>query len=448
MPQRRNNRRRKAKPGPIKDVGRAVGKVVDPLLKIPGMVTSAFGPQFSKQLASTMVKAAVPAIAGMVSSGIGAIVSRKALPAAYATSTKNSGARQRTDRNGNSTVTHMEYLGEIGVRTPNLFDLQYQYGINPGNQALFPWLSQIAARFETYRFTKLRFVYVETCGTTTAGNVMMASDSDASDPPPVSAQQMMAYKGAIQTPPYSGAVYAITGGDLHRLKTNYILTGVPPPNTDIKTYDIGNFFLAVNAPAATGSLGRLYVEYTVQLFTPQVLNDAPSVSFSNAFTVPGSGGTTDVINDPDIAGNIPLYFIEQTSTPGTYDVYLPITGTYTLTFYVGCTGSTTYTYDITPMQGDTDLFKVWSPQADTSNQIFEIMQFETTQGDVPALTIACTAQTGAGNPQMAGTMYATILPTSSSIVVKEFAAGTEPVHPTASSDPRNRFGRRPVGNVF
>ena len=60
-------------------------------------------------------------------------------------------------------VRHKEYLGEINGSTS--FTVQQSYNLNPGLSATFPWLAQIASRFQEYRLKGAVFHYVPTSGT-------------------------------------------------------------------------------------------------------------------------------------------------------------------------------------------------------------------------------------------------------------------------------------------
>ena len=55
-----------------------------------------------------------------------------------------------------------------------------KYPCNPGLAAVFPWLSQIAQRWDQYRFHKLVFHYLTRASTATVGSVILAPDYDAS----------------------------------------------------------------------------------------------------------------------------------------------------------------------------------------------------------------------------------------------------------------------------
>jgi hypothetical protein len=442
MPQRRNNRRRK--PGPLKNIAREAGKIVSPILSIPKQITSAFAPAFSKGVVKQLVNAAIPAVTAAV---MGAAVGggRKAIPAAYVSTQTTRGPRQVSAPNGNMKITHSEYIGDVGVRTPNEFDLQYQFGLNPGNVALFPWLSQVASRFDTFRFKSLRFRYETVCGTGTPGVVMMAIDTDASDDPPTQSQQMLAYKGAVESVVYAPSQLNSGKAELTRLKTNYVLTGLPPPNTDIKTYDVGNFYLAVIAPGSTNTLGRLHVDYTVELMTPQIVLDPPSASITNVLATTAGSADVDCLQGAKVQGNMPVYLIKVTDSPPTYHLYVALSGSYQLSMWMKANDTVGFDSTINVLQGPTDLFDQWSPVADSNYQDFQILYFQNPQSDAPVAQLSLLASTP--NVTLINLLIS-IIPMSSSVQYKQPVIGQDFVSPPGAQDPRKRFGRAPVGNIF
>jgi len=165
------------------------------------------------------------------------------------------------------SVRHREYLGEI-TSTGTGFT-NFQFPCNPGQAATFPWLSVLAANYEFYRFKNLKFCFETEASTATAGSVMLAIDYDASDAAPVSKTELMSYLGAVRTPPYEEADFTADSKDLKKIVNNHVVRlGAVPANTDIKSYDVGTFNIAISGIAA-GVVGELYVEYECELETPQ-----------------------------------------------------------------------------------------------------------------------------------------------------------------------------------
>jgi hypothetical protein len=171
--------------------------------------------------------------------------------------------------NGNTTViTHREFIADVaGVTTFGALE----FAINPGLEASFPWLSTVANRFESYTFRKLTFVYETTKSASTNGSVMGVVDFDASEDPPTTKATMMAFSGATRSAVWQEFKYSSTGSNLHKFaRERYTRSADLASNLDIKTYDVGNFILGAAGCADTSAVGELYVEYTVELKTPQI----------------------------------------------------------------------------------------------------------------------------------------------------------------------------------
>lgn len=193
-----------------------------------------------------------------------------------------------TSIGGDIVVTNKEYM--FDVTSANAGYLISNFNVNPGLSGTFPWLSAIANRFESYLFSDLRFIYEPICPTTVPGSVMMAVDYDASDSPPTNKVSIMSYKGATRTAPWDRNDYNARTIDLRKFGVQRYVRSAAVTG-DIKTYDVGNFFVATqNTPATPTTLGELYVQYTVRLYTPQVNTGA--LSFNSPTTEAASQWST------------------------------------------------------------------------------------------------------------------------------------------------------------
>lgn len=168
---------------------------------------------------------------------------------------------------GSVRIRHREYIRDIAAANANFAVASIP--INPGILETFPWLHSIALSYESYLFNSLSFEF-ETSGVTTdRGTILMAIDFDAADSPPVTKQDMMAMNGATRSSVWSHQTCTASIKDLRKFGVQrYVRNLAPLVNQDIKTYDVGNFFIATQG---TGNLtcGELYVTYDITLHTPQ-----------------------------------------------------------------------------------------------------------------------------------------------------------------------------------
>jgi coat protein with S domain len=226
-------------------------------------------------------------------------------PAARSIRTVNNKPRMR--QSGDTfTVTHREFIKDVSAASAG-FNLSTS-AINPGLASSFPWLSQIASRFESYIFDRLDFIYQPICNTTTPGSVMMAVDFDALDLPPADKVVFMANQNAVRCSPWDNVRYSSKPKNLHKFGIQrYVRTTAQPDKSDVKTYDVGNFLVgSTNTPAAPTTLGELYVEYTVRFFTPQIQTSIPVTRDSNT-TQYGSFSVAKIGNDAAVALKSVIY---------------------------------------------------------------------------------------------------------------------------------------------
>lgn len=246
----------------------------------------------------------------------------------------------KTRPNGDAIIRHREFVADItaGLGNPTAFDVT-PYAINPGQALTFPWLSKVAANYESYQFDSLKFCYETEAPTSLGGTMVMTVDYDASDDAPVSKQQAMTYRSAVRSAPWNPSEHVSLMEDLRKSKTNFVRPGAQPPNTDIKTYDVGNLFLisqGITTPSA--AMGELYVEYTVRLMTP-AYNIVPPLVVGGIVI---SGGTVTAVNPmgslPTVDAQSYGFTIDNKST-----IHLNVPGTHLLTVNISGTDITNFT---------------------------------------------------------------------------------------------------------
>lgn len=240
-----------------------------------------------------------------------------------------------------------EYIGEVVIANTPGFNVT-AYAVNPGQVATFPWLSTIASRFEKYQFDFLEFYFKrevsEFATAGTIGKVIMSFDTDASDPPPSGKQQMEAQDPHVDGMPCENQRLVIPPRMLKKFNdAHFVRPGVLPINADIKTYDIGNLFIATQGITADDgfAVGELHVRYRGRLMIPvleSVVHNAPPNNNISQFEDSGdeqdvpSGVETkiqfnsSVINGLGIGTNVPTDTFTLPS--GNYLVWVTIQASY------------------------------------------------------------------------------------------------------------------------
>lgn len=236
--------------------------------------------------------------------------------APVAISTRRTGASARIVPRGTGvTISHRTFLGPVTnflAYTPTV------YSTNPGLASTFPWLSKIACRYDKYRFTRLRFEYRSVASTSTAGVAMMSFDYNALDGPPSSKLvQSQTIPNAENNVWVNNDLVVPTDGTWRFVRQGTI------PNSDLKTYDLGNMVLSTMYGSGTVT-GELYVEYTVELEKPSEPEAAASRLTSQSVnpTIPFNGATVT---------GVPAYTFTTTSlrmeVGGVYLCTLMVDGT-------------------------------------------------------------------------------------------------------------------------
>jgi hypothetical protein len=131
-------------------------------------------------------------------------------------------------------------------------------------------LEKYAALYEKYLFEELRFEYVPSIGSGTAGSIVLAYDKDINDPtPPPNEQgvrQFTSFEGSVD-----GNVWTrhVCKAKLTQPDSGYYTN---PIGEDRLSYQ-GQFYIAQTVATgltAATTIGRLYIHYKCHFFTPQL----------------------------------------------------------------------------------------------------------------------------------------------------------------------------------
>lgn len=196
------------------------------------------------------------------------------LPVVKTTVRRTSRPNIQSRANGDILVRHRElYMDVIGV-TSYPGTILPGGRINPGRQTMFPWLSRVAQNYESFRFNKLAFTFESASSYVMGGTFAMAIEYDTRDDPPESKVQLLAYRGSVRCNPAVSCTMTAASEDLGKRKSYFVAESIPV-GADPALYDVGLLYQFIGGTATNSPIGELYVEYEVQLLTPQL--NRPSV---------------------------------------------------------------------------------------------------------------------------------------------------------------------------
>jgi len=181
--------------------------------------------------------------------------------------TRNPVIQQRTSRG--VRIVHREFLqtvsGSTGFSTLTI-------PVNPGLPDTFPWLAPQAAQWEQYRFNRLSFEYITRAPTTSTGSVILAPDYDAVDQAPNSEIVLTTFQDAVENSTWQSITSHLDVSAMHSLGPKKFVRTGPVFGSDIKTYDVANFYLGTTGQANTDPIGKLWIDYDIEFFVPQSAN--------------------------------------------------------------------------------------------------------------------------------------------------------------------------------
>lgn len=207
--------------------------------------------------------------------------------------------------------------------------------LNPMNANLFPWLLAISTSFEKYRFRRLRLTYVPVCGTNFVGRVGLFYDKDSQDNGPFTRQDFSSFATSVDTPVWDGvSLDAPIDGQFRFLNDT---SGV-----DRKLFDNGRFGWVTYACGNGDADGDLYLEYEIELSTPQPSLGTVSTTVNpngNALVLNSVGDGPTYVNSYTFSGATLASTFTYQLAPGTYKALFQITGTNLTSGGASVTGS-------------------------------------------------------------------------------------------------------------
>lgn len=188
-------------------------------------------------------------------------------PVAYARPFQGREPRISASRN-KCRVIHRELIAN--VTGSSAFTVSNTVNLNPGLAASFPWLSNQAIGWETYRFHALRFCYLARCGTDTPGSTLLTVDYDPNDGAALTEQFAASYVDSREDAVWKDNYLTCRPAAMFSVGPQKFVRNVSSniAGSDIRLYDAGTFFVCTTDGTAV-NWGKLYVEYDVEFFTPQ-----------------------------------------------------------------------------------------------------------------------------------------------------------------------------------
>lgn len=164
-----------------------------------------------------------------------------------------------------TNVRHRE-LVVSSLPGSTLFTIQNTLQINPG-LILFPWLSLQAQGWEQYVINSMTVQYVPITSATTVGDILLVPDFDCSDAAP--SNEVAAANN------YLSVTNSCWNPINLRLSKSQLMNPGPRKYIrrsllagDIKTYDAANIYIITSGQASTAAVGKIYIEYDIDLFFP------------------------------------------------------------------------------------------------------------------------------------------------------------------------------------
>jgi len=174
-------------------------------------------------------------------------------------------------KSGTIRVSHKEFVGTLSSLGSSAFvmmgasSLTPGYDINPGCNALFPWLSGIARLYEKFRFSKLSFSLVSSNPTSTAGKVYMAVDYDYDDDVASSKVNLLTNHTVVQTSVWNDCSLEVDARLMNQnMDWRYTVASAHRSGAIEPRTTFGGFLMAATDGASATCTFDLWVSYDVE----------------------------------------------------------------------------------------------------------------------------------------------------------------------------------------
>lgn len=235
----------------------------------------------------------------------------------------------RNKRVNSEIFRHREMLSNM---VGNASFAAEKVNFNPGLPR-YVWLSKVAQRWSRYKVRRLRLFFVPSQAvTSTPGTIYLAANHDPNASTPTSENSLSSYDDNISSPVYKTCTLDV--------KTAVSQSGVQwkkirdtPIGNDLQLYDTCSLIFASTDCADGVALGKLWVEYEIEMISSIIEDHSPSAHNVNSRSKSGSQVIADTVEElvdfnvdtynpntlqlSDVSGETGLYTIPK----GAYMVY-------------------------------------------------------------------------------------------------------------------------------
>jgi len=180
-------------------------------------------------------------------------------------------------------IRHREFIRDV-TTAGSPFNTSF-LRLQPTDATTFPWLSQIASRFEQWIPMGIVFEFVSTYGNAISstnaalGSIVLATQYNSYAPVFTSKTEMLNHYFSVSTKPSCNLMHAVECNP-SELPTNVLFTAGSPgglaPN-DEQFYNLGYTYYATEGQqSALGTLGELHVTYDIVLLKPKIYGIVPA----------------------------------------------------------------------------------------------------------------------------------------------------------------------------
>jgi len=232
-------------------------------------------------------------------------------------------------KKGEATVfNHREYIGDMVtgalVGGTTAFAIQ-TFALNPGNSALFPWLSKAASNFQEYEVQGMLVEMIteasDFANLMAVGNIMMGADYNPVAPQPANKIQLLELEYSSSVKTSSNLIMPIECAPINDSLTHlFVAIDNNYDGTDARSFDLGNIFCCSQGqPIAAAKIAEMWITYEIAFYKPRLSFGCPGGGAGAHFLIAGSTSAQPLLGAFRQVGSTPNFAINAV----TNQIFLP-----------------------------------------------------------------------------------------------------------------------------